>query len=82
LSSADALDVFDSFWQLYPKKEAKGAAIKAFKAAVKKAGADKVIDGLKANILGVELFGGGEELLIEQRPQVRELLRDQRSYSS
>ena len=50
LSSADALDVFDLFWELYPKKEAKGAAAKAFKAAVKKAGADKVIDGLKAQL--------------------------------
>ena len=50
LSIAGAIDVFDSFWELYPRKEAKGAAVKAFKAAVKKAGADKVIDGLKAQL--------------------------------
>ena len=50
LSIADAPDVFDEFWTLYPKKEAKGAAVRAFKAAVKKAGPDKVIDGLKAQL--------------------------------
>jgi len=50
LSSADALDVFDLFWELYPKKEAKGAAAKAFKAASKKIDPNSIILGLKAQL--------------------------------
>jgi len=50
LSSADALDVFDSFWELYPKKEAKGAAAKAFKAASKKIDPNSIVLALKAQL--------------------------------
>ena len=50
LSSADALDVFDLFWELYPKKEAKGAAAKAFKTASKKIDPNSIILGLKAHL--------------------------------
>jgi biotin operon repressor len=39
---------FDSFWSYYPKKVDKGAALRAFKRAVKKQDADSVIAGAKA----------------------------------
>jgi len=50
LSIADAIDVFDLFWELYPKKEAKGAAAKAFKTASKKIDPNSIILGLKAHL--------------------------------
>jgi len=50
LSSAGALDVFETFWELYPKKEAKGAAVKAFKSASKKIDPNSIILGLKAHL--------------------------------
>jgi len=43
-------DAFDAFWTLYPKKEAKGAAVKAFKAAAKKADAKTITAGLQAQL--------------------------------
>ena len=39
---------FDSFWNYYPKKVDKGAALRAFKRAVKKQDADSVIAGAKS----------------------------------
>jgi biotin operon repressor len=39
---------FDSFWSYYPKKVDKGAALRAFKRAVKKQDADSVIAGARA----------------------------------
>jgi biotin operon repressor len=39
---------FDSFWSYYPKKVDKGAALRAFKRAVKKQDPDSVIAGAKA----------------------------------
>ena len=39
---------FDEFWQNYPKKVDKGAALKAFRRALKKADAKDVIDGARA----------------------------------
>jgi DNA-binding MarR family transcriptional regulator len=38
---------FDFFWSLYPRKEDKAAARKAWKAATKKATADTIIDGAR-----------------------------------
>lgn len=39
---------FDSFWNHYPKKVDKGAALRAFNRAIKKQDADSVIAGAKA----------------------------------
>ena len=36
-------DRFDEFWQTYPSRKAKGAAVRAWKAALKKADADTLI---------------------------------------
>jgi hypothetical protein len=39
-TSSRALDGFNAFWQLYPRKKAKGAALKAYERAVKRADRD------------------------------------------
>ena len=38
---------FDAFWKLYPRKEGKGQARKAFKTAIQKAGVDAVLQGIE-----------------------------------
>lgn len=43
-------DRFAEFWSHYPKKKDKGHALKAWKAALKKADAQTIIDGLKAQL--------------------------------
>lgn len=40
-------DPFDLFWTLYPKKESKGTARRAFTSALKKAPLEEILDGLK-----------------------------------
>lgn len=40
-------DGFEQFWTLYRRKQAKGRALKAFKAAIKKDSPDTIIEGLK-----------------------------------
>lgn len=40
-------DGFDLFWEAYPRKVSKGAAAKAWKAAIKKASADEIVGGVK-----------------------------------
>jgi len=42
-TAADA--AFTEFWQTYPRRTAKGAAVKAFRQAMKKASADTIIAG-------------------------------------
>lgn len=46
LSTANAEDDFDHWYSSYPRKEAKGAARKAFKAALKKTDLDTLMGGL------------------------------------
>lgn len=46
---ADA-GAFDAFWAIYPRKTAKGAAVKAFKSALKKADAATITAGLRAQL--------------------------------
>lgn len=47
-SERTPLDVdFDAFWNLYPRKVAKGRARKAYRAARKKADADTILAGLR-----------------------------------
>ena len=53
-TSAAADGEFDTFWAAYPKKEAKGAAVKAFKAATKKADPDTITAGLRAQLPELE----------------------------
>jgi len=48
--SAGALIEFEEFWSLYPRKEAKGAAVEAFKTASKKIDPNSIILGLKAQL--------------------------------
>lgn len=49
MTSADAqADRFPEFWAIYPRKISKGAAIKAWNGATKKATPDAIISGLKA----------------------------------
>lgn len=43
-------DAFEAFWDLYPKKVAKGQAAKAHKAALKKADADAILEGLRGHL--------------------------------
>jgi hypothetical protein len=45
---SDDLDLFDEFWKLYPRKEAKQAARKAWASVTKKVEPQDVIDGLVA----------------------------------
>ena len=45
---------FDTFWTAYPKKEAKGAAVKAFEAAAKKADPNTITAGLRAQLPELE----------------------------
>jgi hypothetical protein len=50
-STADAPDqseAFEEFWSLYPRKVAKGAAVKAWKSATRKADAETITAALKA----------------------------------
>lgn len=47
LSVSSELDPFDIFWTLYPKKESKGTARRAFTSALKKAPLDEIIEGVK-----------------------------------
>lgn len=49
-ASADAAAAFEAFWSRYPKKEGKGAAVKAWKAATKKAEPSAILAGLDARI--------------------------------
>lgn len=42
------LSDFDSFWQAYPNKKAKGAARRAFNTAIKRAEFGQIIAGLEA----------------------------------
>lgn len=51
-SSAAAAAGFDTFWAKYPKKDGKGAAVKAWKAATKKADATKILTALDAHVAG------------------------------
>lgn len=48
--SSETEDPFATFYDLYPKKIGRGQAAKAHKAAVKKASADDILDGLKAHL--------------------------------
>jgi hypothetical protein len=41
------MDAFDEFWAAYPRKEAKGAARKAFAKAMKKATVETMLDALR-----------------------------------
>jgi hypothetical protein len=41
---------FDEFWSRYPRKIGKGTAVKAWKAAAKKADADAILSGLDAHL--------------------------------
>lgn len=41
-------DGFDEFWNVVPRKDAKGAARKAFKAAIKKASLSDIVSGMRA----------------------------------
>lgn len=43
-------DGFEAFWTRYPKKEGKGAAVKAWRAASKKAETSEILAGLNARI--------------------------------
>jgi hypothetical protein len=38
---------FDEFWEIYPRKTAKGSALKAYEKALKKASAEVIIAGAK-----------------------------------
>ena len=49
-TGAGPADDFDAFWTLYPRKEGKGQARRAFTSAAKKIGANAVIDGLKSHL--------------------------------
>jgi hypothetical protein len=49
-ASADAAAAFEEFWSRYPKKEGKGAAVKAWKAATKKAEPSAILAGLDARV--------------------------------
>lgn len=42
------IDRFDDFWQAYPNRKAKGAAIKAWKQAIKKTDPQTIIDAARA----------------------------------
>jgi hypothetical protein len=44
---SDSKNEFDNFWELYPKKVDKGAAIRAFRKALKTFEATEVIEGAK-----------------------------------
>ena len=46
--AADTSDTFDEFWSLYPRKVAKGAAVKAWKTATRKADPHAIMAALKA----------------------------------
>jgi hypothetical protein len=46
-ASAAAEREFDEFWQLYPKRKDKGHAVRAFKAARRKADQTNILDGLR-----------------------------------
>ena len=48
-------DRFDEFWKAYPRKVAKGAAQKAWKAALKKADADTILSGLRDQIPSIAM---------------------------
>lgn len=51
--TADAVtERFDEFWQLYPRKVGKGQALKAWKAANKKANPEAIVAGLRAHLPG------------------------------
>ena len=43
-------NTFDAFWNLYPRKVGKGAAVKAHKAAMRKATADEILEGLRSQL--------------------------------
>lgn len=47
-SASAGSDRFNDFWLAYPKKDAKGQAVKAWRAALKKTDAQTIIDGLAA----------------------------------
>ena len=49
-SGSSEPDDFVAFWDLYPKKVSKGQALKAYKAALKKATADTILDGLRSHL--------------------------------
>lgn len=46
-SSAPTVDPFDEFWEVYPRRVAKGSARTAFARAAKQAGADVVVEGAR-----------------------------------
>ena len=41
---------FETFWEAYPRKVSKGQAVRAFKAATKKASADEILAGLREQL--------------------------------
>lgn len=47
-STADAPDTFDTWWAEYPRKEAKGSAVKAYRSALKKTTPDVLLATVKA----------------------------------
>lgn len=60
-SSADADGAFDAFWSQYPRKVSKPQAVKAWKAATKKATPDVVMAGLAKHL---PLWAGAEAKFI------------------
>lgn len=49
-ASADAEREFDEFWNAYPKKRDKGHAVRAYRAARKKADPQAILDGLRRQL--------------------------------
>lgn len=49
-STADASDEFDEFWTAYPRKDAKGSAAKAHRAALKKTDHATILAGLQSQM--------------------------------
>ena len=48
IQRTDIKDLFDHFWSVYPRKTAKGAALKSFEKALKRADAQTIIAAAKA----------------------------------
>lgn len=59
-NKSDTVDLFDQFWEVYPKKKNKGAARKRWKQAIKKTKPETIIAGAKGYASYLKSGGPGD----------------------